>query len=76
MMAYVKKANRVLTVSKEAVSSYLKDGYDEIDEKGEVIKRATGGKTVSLAEYNKALEENETLKSEIKKLKAKLREDK
>lgn len=31
-MAKVKKLNRVLTVSDEAVDSYLKRGYDQIDD--------------------------------------------
>lgn len=69
-MPHVKRANRVLTVSDEVVSSYLKDGYDEIDDQGEVIKRATGGRTVTLAEHNKVLEAIEDLKAENKKLKA------
>ncbi|UYG93191.1 hypothetical protein [Cytobacillus firmus] len=72
-MAKVKKLNRVLTVEDSAVPSYLKAGYDEIDEKGEVVKRATGGRTVSIAEYNKVLDEVESLKAENKKLKTKLK---
>ena len=64
-MAKVKKANRVLTVDESVVESYLKDGYDQIDEKGEVVKRATGGRTVSLAEHNKVLDELEGLKKQI-----------
>lgn len=68
-MAKVKKLNRVLTVEDSVVPSYLKAGYDEIDEKGEVVKRATGGRTVSIAEYNKVLDELDGLKAENKKLK-------
>lgn len=70
-MAKVKKLNRVLTVSDEAVDSYLKRGYDQIDDAGKIIKRATGGRFIPISEYNKLLEENEKLKAEIKKLKSK-----
>ncbi|MBU9711067.1 hypothetical protein [Evansella tamaricis] len=58
----IKKGNRVLTVKEERLSSYLKQGYDQVDEKGEVVKRATGGKTISLGEYNKVVDELEKLK--------------
>lgn len=61
-MAKVKKANRVLTVQGNEVTSYLKEGYDQIDENGEVLKRATGGRNVSLAEHNKVLDELDELK--------------
>lgn len=70
-MARVKRLNRVLTVPDEVVGKYLKEGYDQIDDKGEVIKRATGGRFVSIAEYNKVVEELEKTKAEIKKLKSK-----
>lgn len=70
-MAKVKKLNRVLTVSDEAVDAYLKRGYDQIDDKGKIIKHATGGRFIPIAEYNKLLEEVEKLKAEIKKLKSK-----
>lgn len=69
-MAKVKKANRVLTVDESVVPSYLKDGYDQVDDKGKVIKRATGGRTVSISEYNTVAKELEELKAENKKLKA------
>lgn len=62
--AKVKKRNRVLIVDKYEVDSYLKQGYEEVDvNTGEVIQRATGGRTVSLAEHNKVLDELESLKS-------------
>lgn len=60
-MAKVRKLNRMLTVSDEAVAVYLKEGYDQVDEKGKIVKRATGGKTISLAEHNKALDKIEKL---------------
>ena len=67
-MAKVRKANRVLTVSDEAVENYLKRGYDQIDENGKVIKPATGGKTISIVKYNKVLATNKELEQTIEKL--------
>ncbi|XCT23556.1 hypothetical protein AB0R72_21550 (plasmid) [Bacillus velezensis] len=66
MMARVKKLNRVLTVSDERVSGYLRDGYDQIDETGNILKRATGGRTVPVSEHNKALDKIEALEEELK----------
>ena len=69
-MPIVKKDNRVLTVEESSVSTYLKQGYDqvELNEKGDdyvIVKRATGGKKVSYSEYVTLLEENETLKEQL-----------
>lgn len=64
-MAFVKRGNRVLNVNDNAVDVYLKRGYDQIDNDGNVIKHATGGKKVSLAEYNKLKAENEQLKAKL-----------
>lgn len=58
-----------MTVSKEALPSFLERGYDQVDEKGKVIKRATGGRMVSLKEYNQALERIEELEKELKEAK-------
>src|SRR5690625_4482013 len=68
-MAFVRKKNRVLTVNDNAVETYLNRGYDEINKDGKVIRQATGGKTISLSEYNKVVEENERLRDEIEALK-------
>ncbi|MFA2694788.1 hypothetical protein [Bacillus mycoides] len=73
----VKRLNKTLNIDKDRLDSYLLDGYDQIDEAGEIITRATGGRNVSLAEFNGVLAEkdvlaveNEKLKSENSKLKA------
>ncbi|MES5869193.1 hypothetical protein [Bacillus cereus group sp. RP32] len=66
----VKRLNKTLNIDEGRLDSYLLDGYDQIDEEGNVITRATGGRNVSLAEYNKALDENDHLKEENKKLKS------
>lgn len=70
-MAKVKKLNRVLTVNDNAVETYLERGYDQIDENGKVIKEATGGKSVSVAQFNALKKENEALKQQIEELKGK-----
>ncbi|ARK28791.1 hypothetical protein [Halalkalibacter krulwichiae] len=62
-MPKVKKGNRILNVEDDRVESYLKQGYDEIGDSGEVLKHATGGKSVPVGEYNKLLKELEELKS-------------
>ncbi len=62
MSAIVKKGNAELTIDESELSSFLNKGYDQIDEKGEVLKSATAGKTVSIEDYNKILAENEKLK--------------
>lgn len=60
----MKKTNRVLYVNKGQVDSYLKQGYDQISEDGDVIKRATGGRTISIAEHNKVLDELDKVKAD------------
>lgn len=47
----LRKGNRVVEASKVSIDGYLKRGYDQIDDKGNVVKHATGGKTISLSEY-------------------------
>ncbi|MED1403867.1 hypothetical protein P4U07_13695 [Bacillus mycoides] len=73
----VKRLNKTLNIDEGRLDSYLLDGYDQIDEAGNIITRATGGRNVSLAEFNGVLAEkdelvaeNEKLKSENSKLKA------
>lgn len=84
-MVTMKKANRVITVDASRAESYLSRGYDQVDSKGKVIKEATAGKAISVAEYNalkeraekfaergKQLEdENKSLKAEIEALRGK-----
>ena len=82
----IRKKNRILHVESDRLEGFLNQGYDQIDEDGNVVKRATGGRTVSLPEYNKVLEELEALRAidpsaeletankEIKSLKEKVKE--
>ncbi|MGR5983436.1 hypothetical protein ACT7CN_21825 [Bacillus cereus] len=68
----VKRLNKTLNIDKDRLASYLLDGYDQIDEEGNIVTRATGGRNVSLAEYNKALDENDELEKENKKVKIRI----
>lgn len=64
----IQKGNRVLTIPVTQKESYLSQGYNMIDQSGNVIEYATSGATVSVAEYQKVLQENEKLKAENHKL--------
>ena len=57
------KGNRIIHVEEGRVNSFLAQGYDQVNEKGEIVKRATGGRTVNIAEYNAVVEELEKLKA-------------
>lgn len=64
-MVTVKKGNIELNVDETEVSKFLANGYDQIDRSGKITKQATGGKTVSYAEYQKLLAENAELKKKL-----------
>lgn len=66
----VQRLNKVLHIEKDFLPSYLNDGFNQITEEGKVIKRATGGRNVTLGEHNKALDRIEELEQEIADLKA------
>lgn len=68
----MRKGNRVIHVEEGRVNSFLAQGYDQINEDGRVVKRATGGRTVNIAEYNMVVEKLEALKEENATLKAKI----
>lgn len=40
-MAKVRKGNRELTIDEHKVDSFISQGYDQIDEDGNVIKKVT-----------------------------------
>ena len=69
MQIKVKRANKILRIDESSKKTYLDLGYDVIDEKGKIIEHNT--KTVTIAEYQAAVSENNALKAEIEKLKAK-----
>lgn len=69
------KGNKVYTIDETLKSSYQAQGYDILDDEGNIIQYGAG-KTVSYEEYKsleeksiKLEEENKKLKDEIKKLK-------
>jgi len=64
----VRKDNKVLYVPEERLSYYLREGYDQINDQGEVVKRATSGRMVPIAEYNRVVEELEKAKALIRQL--------
>ena len=66
----VKRLNKTLNIDEGRLDSYLLDGYDQIDEEGNIITRATGGRNVSLAELNAVLAEKDLLVTENDKLKS------
>ncbi|MEK4809063.1 hypothetical protein [Bacillus sp. EU53] len=66
----VKRLNKVLNIDKDFLPSYLNDGYDQINDEGKIIKRATGGRNISVAEHNKALDKIDELEAELADLKA------
>ena len=74
-----KKLNRVYNISEIEKDSYLKRGFDIVDEKGNLIE-ASADKTISYAEHLKALEEakanvsNEELETKVAELEKALEE--
>ncbi|EEM07460.1 hypothetical protein BHU24_20105 [Bacillus pseudomycoides] len=65
----VQRLNKVLNIEKDFLSSYLNDGFDQINEDSKIIKRATGGRNISVAEHNKALDKIDELEAELADLK-------
>ncbi|PEE04602.1 hypothetical protein [Bacillus pseudomycoides] len=66
----VKRLNKVLNIEKDFLPSYLNDGFDQINDEGKVVKRATGGRNISVSEHNAALDRIEELEAELESLKA------
>lgn len=73
-MPKMKKANRVIDVVQTSAASYLARGYDQISDNGEIEKPATGGRNVSIAEYNKVFEKLAALEQKPAKDNAELKE--
>lgn len=67
-MAYVaEKGNKVYDIDKSQIDAYVAQGFDILED-GKVVKSGTG-KSISAEEYDKVVEENKKLNTEIKKLK-------
>lgn len=69
-MLTAEKGNKVYTIDATQKDGYVALGYDVYDEKGKLVA-AGAGNPISSDEYAKIVAENEKLKAEIKKLKAK-----
>lgn len=65
-MLKVKKGNKVYKISEAEKTSYLANGYDVIDENGNVIEHALNS-TVPYSEYIKVVKELEELKAAAEK---------
>ena len=67
----VRKGNKILTVADDAVERYINQGYSVIDETGAIVTKAIPvGNNQLKAEYIRMSETIESLKAEIKELKA------
>lgn len=64
------KENKVYTVSEETKQAYLAQGYDITDDEYNVIERNPAS-VVPYKEYEKIVQENESLRTELEELKAK-----
>lgn len=68
------KENRCYTINEADKTSFVKAGYDILDDKGNVIEYGAG-KTIAYSTYANAIKAKDAeiaeLKAEIKKLKAK-----
>jgi len=61
----IRKGNRILNVEESRLSSFLNQGYDQIDDNGTIIKRATGGRNVTVVELNEVIAEKEALEKQL-----------
>ncbi|MBQ2348797.1 MAG: hypothetical protein II388_10600 [Clostridia bacterium] len=62
------KGNKVYTVNDVSKKDYLSQGYDIIDDSGDIIEHNPTA-TVPYAEYKRVMDENEALQSELAKAK-------
>lgn len=69
-MATVRKANRLLRVSDDAVQQYLSKGYDQVDDAGAVVQAGKFSSTdkVAAARVAELEAENAELKARVAEL--------
>lgn len=67
------KGNKVYTIDESQKAIYQSQGYDILDDQGEVIQYGAG-KSVSYEQFKKVSDEVIKLKTENKKLKDKIKE--
>lgn len=58
------KGNKVYTVDETSKKAYLSQGYDIIDDSGDIIEHNPAA-TVPYSEYAKVIAENEVLQSQL-----------
>ena len=58
------KGNKVYTVNETSKKSYLSQGYDIIDDSGDIIEHSPVS-TVPYSEYAKVIAENEVVQSQL-----------
>ena len=69
MSIRVRKGNKILKISEDAIDRYMSQGYSVIDETGTVVNKATPVDTTTLKmEYSKMSDEIDSLKSTIEEL--------
>lgn len=66
------KANKQYVVNDTTKGTYLAQGYDIVDEKGNVTERSPQS-TIKYDEYKKVVDENAALKAENEKLKVEIK---
>ena len=70
----VRRANVILDVSEDEAERYLDEGYDILDEKGNVVERSIPRDIPSLqAQLQDARKEVDKLKEQVKELKERLK---
>lgn len=58
------KGNKVYTVDEVSMKSYLSQGFDIVDDSGDIIEHSPVA-TVPYSEYAKVIAENEVLQSQL-----------
>ena len=75
MSVWVRRGNKMLQITDDAVQRYLTEGYDVVDERGAVIQKAVPRDATTLTlEYHRLTAENDKLKEAINVLNTKIAE--
>lgn len=59
------KGNKVYTIDQSQQERYVKEGFDILDDSGKVVQQGAG-KTVPYEKYQTVVNENTTLKKQLK----------
>ena len=63
---FARKANKIYRVDDASKAGYLAQGYDIVDDEGDVIEHSPQA-TVKYSDYEKLLNENKALKEQVEK---------